>query len=139
MLLLNQKVIEMTKRIMMPVEDEAGLDAQLAHHFGRAPYFAIVEFDENQKTSKVKTEPNRSEHMGGAPGHSHESFLALKPDIVVACTMGPGALSTFQNAGITVLKAIENTVKGNIESFKEGKLKEMVGGCEHAHHHEHEH
>ena len=77
--------------------------------------------------------------MGGAPGHSHESFLALKPDVVVAYTMGPGALSTFQNAGITILKATENTVKGNIESFKEGKLKELAGGCEHAHHHEHEH
>ena len=129
----------MTKRIMMPVEDEAGLEAKVAHHFGRAPYFAIVELDETQEIPKVETEPNRSEHMGGAPGHSHESFLALKPDIVVAYTMGPGALNTFQNAGITVLKAIENTVKGNIESFKEGKLKEMVGGCEHAHHHEHEH
>ena len=122
----------MTTRIMIPVEDEAGLEAQVAHHFGRAPYFAMVELDEKQKIPKVKTEPNRSEH-------SHESFLAMKPDIVVAYAMGPGALSTFQNAGITVLKATENTVKGNIEAFKEGKLKEPVGGCEHAHHHEHEH
>ena len=118
----------MTKRIMMPVEDEAGLDAQLAHHFGRAPYFVIVELDENQRISEVKTEPNRSEHMGGALGHSHESFLALKPDVVVAYTMGPGALNTFQNSGITILKATENTVKANLESFKEGKLKELAGG-----------
>ena len=129
----------MTKRIMMPVEDNTGLEAKIAHHFGRAPYFALVEFDENQKTPKVTIEPNRSEHMGGTPGHSHESFLALKPDIVVAYTMGPGALNTFINAGITVLTATANTVKGNVESFKEGKLKELVGGCEHAHHHEHEH
>src|SRR5665647_691396 len=128
----------MTKRIMIPVEDEAGLDAQVASHFGRAPYFALVELDEKQKIPKVKTEPNRSEHMGGAPGHSHESFLALKPDIIVAYSMGPGALSTFQDAGITVLKATSDTVGGNIESFKEGKLKELAGGCEHAHHHEHE-
>ncbi len=139
MLSLKQKVIEMTKRIMMPVEDEEGLDALVAHHFGRAPYFAIVELDENQQISKVETEPNRSEHMGGAPGHSHESFLALKPDVVVAYAMGPGALNTFQDAGITVFKATENTVKGNVESFKEGKLKELVGGCEHAHHHEYDH
>ena len=127
----------MTKRIMMPVEDETGLDAQVAHHFGRAPYFAVVELDENQKAPKVKTEINRSEHMGGAPGHSHESFLALKPEIVVAYSMGPGALSTFQDAGIKVLEATANTVKGNIESFKEGKLKELVARCEHAHRHEH--
>ena len=123
----------------MPVEDNTGLGAKIAHHFGRAPYFALVEFDENQKTSKITIEPNRSEHMGGAPGHSHESFLALKPDVVVAYTMGPGALNTFLDAGITVLTATASTVKGNVESFKEGKLKELVGGCEHAHHHEHEH
>jgi predicted Fe-Mo cluster-binding NifX family protein len=128
----------MTKRIMIPVEDESGLEAQVAHHFGQAPYFALVELDEKQKTAKVKTEPNRSEHMGGAPGHSHESFLALKPNIVIAYAMGPGALNTFQDAGITVLKATENTVKANIEAYKEGKLTEPVGGCEHAHHHEHE-
>ena len=30
----------MIKRIMMPVEDETGLEAQVAHHFGRAPFFA---------------------------------------------------------------------------------------------------
>ncbi len=129
----------MTKRIMIPVEDEKGIEAKVAHHFGMAPYFAIVELDENQKTPKVKIEPNRSEHMGGTQGHSHESFLALKPNVVIAYAMGPGALSTFQNAGITVLKATEDTVKGNVESFKGGKLKELVGGCEHAHHHEHEH
>jgi predicted Fe-Mo cluster-binding NifX family protein len=129
----------MTKRILIPVEDEAGLDAQVASHFGRAPYFALVELDEKQEIPKVKTEPNRSEHMGGAPGHSHESFLALKPDVVVAYSMGPGALGTFQDAGITVLKATSDTVGGNIESFKEGKLKELAGGCEHAQHHEHEH
>jgi predicted Fe-Mo cluster-binding NifX family protein len=128
----------MTKRIMIPVEDKAGLEAQVAHHFGRAPYFAIVELDEN-KTPKVKTEPNRSEHMGGSAGHSHESFLALKPDVVVAYSMGPGALNTFKDAGIPVLEANADTVKGNIESFKEGKLKELARGCEHAHHHEHEH
>ena len=56
----------MTKRIMLPVEDEAGLEAKVAHHFGRAPYFAIVELDESQKSPKVKIEPNRSEHMGRA-------------------------------------------------------------------------
>ena len=125
------------KRIMMPVEDATGLEAKVAHHFGRAPHFALVEFDENNKTLKVDTEPNRSEHMGGAQGHSHESFLALKPDVVIAYTMGPGALSTFIDAGIKVLEATANTVKGNIESFKEGKLKELVAACEHAHHHEH--
>ena len=129
----------MTKRIMMPVEENIGSDAKVAHHFGMAPYFAIVELGDDQKAQKVSIQPNRSEHMGGARGHSHESFLALKPDIVIAHAMGPGALNTFLDAGITVLKATEGTVKDNTEAFKQGKLRELTGGCEHAHHHEHEH
>jgi predicted Fe-Mo cluster-binding NifX family protein len=128
----------MTKRIMIPIEDETGLSAQIAHHFGRAPYFAIVEVDDSQKTPKVTIEPNKSEHMGGAAGHSHESFLALKPDFVIAYTMGPGALNTFLKAGVTVLAATEPTVGANIELFRKGQLKELASVCEHAHHHEHE-
>ena len=124
---------------MLPVEDATGINAEVAQHFGRAPYFAIVELDESQKSPKVKIEPNKSEHMGGASGHSHESFLALKPDIVIVYSMGPGALNTFLGAGVTVLAATALTVEGNIESFKEGKLKKLAVGCEHAHHHEHEH
>jgi predicted Fe-Mo cluster-binding NifX family protein len=129
----------MIKRIMMPVEDNSGLEAKVAHHFGMAPYFAMVELDDNQKNPKVIIELNKSEHMGGAPGHSHKSFLALKPDTVIAYSMGPGAFNTFQNAGITVLKATEDTVKENTEAFKQGKLRELIDRCEHAHHHEHEH
>ena len=33
----------MTKRIVIPVEDDKGLEAKVAQHFGRAPYFASVE------------------------------------------------------------------------------------------------
>ena len=113
------------KRIMMPVEDATGLEAKVAHHFGRAPYFALVEFDENNKTLKVNTEPNRSEHMGGAPGHSHESFLALEAEHCNSLFNGTRSTKHLQDAGITVLEATATQSKDNIESFKEGKLKDL--------------
>lgn len=125
----------MTTRVIIPVEDESGLDARLAEHFGRAPYFAVVDL-ENGKVSNVKTEPNTGEHLGGT-GHPHENLLALKPNVIVANGMGPGGLQSFKNARVIVLKADANTVKGIITSFKQGKLTELVAGCEHAHHHDH--
>jgi predicted Fe-Mo cluster-binding NifX family protein len=125
----------MTTRVIIPIEDESGLEAHLAEHFGRAPYFAVVDF-ENGKVSNVKTEPNTGEHLGGT-GHPHENLLALKPNVIVAHGMGPGGLKSFQNAKIIVLKADANTVKEIITSFKQGKLTELVAGCEHAHHHDH--
>jgi predicted Fe-Mo cluster-binding NifX family protein len=128
----------MTKKIAIPVENQDGLDAKIAQHFGRAPYYAVVELDEKGQISQVETEANTGEHMGGT-GHPHENLLALKPDVIIACGMGPGGLQSFQNAGTTVLKAEGDTVKEIINSFKMGKLKELMSGCEHAHEHNHTH
>jgi predicted Fe-Mo cluster-binding NifX family protein len=123
----------MTTRVIIPVEDENGLNAQVAEHFGRAPYFAVLDFDDG-KVSNIKTEPNRGEHIGGM-GHPHEHLLALKPNVIVAHGMGPGGLKSFQNAKIIVLKANANTVKEIVKAFQQGKLTELASGCEHAHHH----
>jgi predicted Fe-Mo cluster-binding NifX family protein len=125
----------MTKRIVIPTEDKSGLDAHLAQHFGKAPYYTIVELDEKNNNVGIQTEVNKGEHVGGT-GHPHEHLLALKPNIFVVQGMGPGCLGSLQDAGITVLKATGNTVKEIIESFKEGKLNILSGACEHARHHE---
>jgi predicted Fe-Mo cluster-binding NifX family protein len=126
----------MTKRIVMPVEDASGLEAKVAQHFGRAPYIAIV--DINGKNVNVETKQNTGEHMGGE-GHPHENVLVLKPNVIIACAMGPGGLQSFKNAGISVLKAQGNTVKEIIKNYNENKLEELIGGCPHAHEHEHGH
>jgi predicted Fe-Mo cluster-binding NifX family protein len=126
----------MTKKIVIPVDNEAGLDSAVAQHFGRAPYFAVVELNPNGQVANSKIVPNTGEHMGGT-GHPHENMLSLKPDVIVACAMGPGGLHSFQDAGIMVLKAEGKTVKEVIANFKEGNLKELTGGCEHAHEHHH--
>jgi hypothetical protein len=59
-------LFEMTKRIVIPVEDERGLEARVAEHFGRAPFFAVVDLDENGKILNTKTEANKGEHHGGS-------------------------------------------------------------------------
>jgi predicted Fe-Mo cluster-binding NifX family protein len=126
----------MSKRIVIPTEDNSGLEAHLAQHFGRAPYYTVVDLDENNQIMGVRTELNKGEHVGGS-GHPHEHLLALKPNIFVVQGMGPGCLSSLQDAGLTVLKATGTTVKEITEQFKEGKLSALAGACENAHHHEH--
>jgi predicted Fe-Mo cluster-binding NifX family protein len=126
----------MTKKIAIPVEDASGTEAKVAQHFGQAPYFAIV--DLNGENINVEIQRNTGEHAGGT-GHPHENLLVLKPNVIIAYAMGPGGLQSFQSAGISVLKAEGNTVKEVIENFKAGKLKELTGGCPHAHEHHHTH
>jgi predicted Fe-Mo cluster-binding NifX family protein len=121
-------------RIIIPVEDQTELESHVAAHFGRAPYFAVVDFEDGKVTA-VKMEPNTGEHHGGT-GHPHETLHALKPNVIVAQGMGPGGLQSFRSAKIIVLKAKGDTVKEVIQNFAKGKLTELEVGCAHAHQHE---
>ncbi|MGD0645252.1 MAG: NifB/NifX family molybdenum-iron cluster-binding protein [Candidatus Bathyarchaeia archaeon] len=128
----------MTDRVVVPAEDQKGLDARLAEHFGRAPYFAVVDLDESGEVSNVKTVANVGEHAGGV-GQAHDHILELKPNAIIVYGMGPRGLTSFQSAGIAVLKANADTVCEVIASYKENKLQELTEGCEHAHHHNDDH
>jgi predicted Fe-Mo cluster-binding NifX family protein len=123
----------MGARVVIPVEDENGLNAHVAEHFGRAPYFAVVELDDNGNVSSVKTVPNVGEHAGGM-GQSHDHIVKLKPNAIIVYGMGPRGLSAFQDAGVAVLRADVNTVTGVVAAYKEDKLQELTEGCHHAHH-----
>jgi predicted Fe-Mo cluster-binding NifX family protein len=121
-------------RVLLPVADESGLSAQVAEHFGRAPYFTVVELDDNGNVLKTKTVPNVGEHAGGM-GQTHDHILKLKPNAIIVHGMGPRGLSAFQGAGVAVLRANNNTVTGNIAAYNEDTLQELTEGCHHAHHH----
>ncbi len=120
-------------RIVVPTVDESGLNSQLAEHFGRAPYFAVVDLDENGEVSSVRTSPNIGEHAGGV-GQAHDNVLELKPNAIIVYGMGPRGLQGFQGRGVAVLKANANTVRGVIAAYKDDKLQELTEGCHEAHH-----
>ena len=124
----------MTNRIIIPTQDQKGLNARLAEHFGRAPYYVIVDIDEKGETANVRSVPNVGEHAGGM-GFSHDILLQHKPTAIIVYGMGPRGIMSFQSAGAEVLKANADTVSEVIAAYKEGKLQQVTEGCEHAHHH----
>ena len=126
----------MTGRIIVPTENQQGLNARLAEHFGRAPYYTVVEFGDDGEVSNVRTVPNVGEHAGGM-GFSHDHILEYRPTALIVYGMGPRGLNTFQSAGVAVLKANANTVSEVISAYKNDALPELTEGCEHAHHKEH--
>lgn len=123
----------MEVRIVVPVEDEGGLNAQLSEHFGRAPYFAVIDLDENGHISNQQMVPNVSEHFGGT-GLPPDRILQLKPDALIAYGMGPRALGIFQDARVAVLRATANTVREVIAAYNKGMLVELTEGCLQARH-----
>lgn len=124
----------MNIKIIVPVEDDKGLSAQLAEHFGRAPFYALISLDENKQITNVETIRNMGEHFGGE-GHMHDYILKSKPDVIITPGMGPRGLSNFQRERIAVLKANADTLKEVIDAYKSGTLKEITVGCLHPHHH----
>ena len=124
----------MANRIVIPSEDQNGLDAYLAEHFGRAPYFTVVDIDDNGNISNVKPVLNVSEHMGGV-GVAPDHILALKPSAVIVYGMGMKAINIFKDAKVTVLRANANKVSEVVNAYKENKLQALIEGCGHEHQH----
>ena len=112
----------MKTRIVVPVVDESGMNARLSEHFGRAPYFAVVNLNENGDISSHRTVPNTSEHFG-TPELPHtcklhvDRILQLRPNALITYGMGGGALAIFQNARVPVLRANANTVEDVIAAY----------------------
>lgn len=123
----------MNERIVIPAEDGNGLDARLSEHFGRAPYFIIVELDEDGNIVNVQSVSNESEHFGGV-GRPPDRILQFRPSAVITYGMGPRALRIFQDAGVAVLRANADTVKEVVEAYREGRLEELTEGCYRARH-----
>jgi predicted Fe-Mo cluster-binding NifX family protein len=120
-------------RIVIPVMDETGLDAQLSEHFGRTPYFAVVELDEKKQIVNHRTVANIGEHLGGS-GSRADFILQLKPNVIITYGMGPRGLSIYQDARVAVLRANANIVRQVIAAYSKNELRELTEGCHEARH-----
>ncbi len=120
-------------RIVIPVVDESGLDAQISEHFGRTPFFAVIDLDENGQITEQKTVPNAGEHFGGG-GRRAGFILDLKPNVIIAYGMGPRGLSIYQSERVAVLKANSHKVNDVIMAYNKDKLEELTEGCHEARH-----
>ncbi len=124
----------MTDKLVVPTENQEGIKAPLAEHFGRAPYFTVVELNDKDEVTNITSIANVSEHVGGT-GSPHDHISILKPTAMIVHGMGSRGREAFQNAGIEVLKSIGKTVKEVVDAYTQGKLEELTECCPHEHHH----
>lgn len=134
---LHRGTAEMN-RVVIPSEDQNGLNACLAKHFGRAPYFTVVDLDDNSNVSNVNPVLNVSEHRGGT-GVAPDHILKLQPNAVIVYDMGMRAIDIFRNANVAVLRANADKVGEVVTAYKENKLKRLTEGCGYNHEHQHQH
>jgi len=116
------------ERIVIPVEEKGGLEAETSEHFGRAPYFLLVELGEKGELLGVRSIPNESKHFGGNR-NPVEMLLSLKPTSVIVRGIGTRALNILRSRGITVLRTSGGNAGESIREYIEGKLENMEEGC----------
>ncbi|MCI9304826.1 NifB/NifX family molybdenum-iron cluster-binding protein [Clostridium sp.] len=124
-------------KVCFPVKSNEGLSSVPYNHFGSAPEFVICDLEYND----VKSIGN------GDLGHEHGKCQPIKAlsgevvDAVVVGGIGKGAIVKLNSMGIKVYQATSGTIEENINSLKNGELKEFDAnhtcnhdGCSHHHH-----
>jgi predicted Fe-Mo cluster-binding NifX family protein len=125
---------ETTMRIAISTDDSNGLDSQISAHFGRCPYFTLVDV-EGQEVKDVRAvdNPYYGNHTPGqVPGfiHSHSAHVML------AGGMGRRAVSFFQEYGIQAVTGASGTVRQALQGYLGGELRDAEPCAEsHEHHH----
>ena len=105
-------------KIAIPSSDASGLDSRVFPHFGRCPFYTLVDTE----SGKVGILPNTSMHFGGSKSPP-ELLLDEGVTVLVCKDLGEKAVSLFQDAGIDVYIGARGVVKEAIEAWKRGELK----------------
>ena len=116
-------------RIVIPSENQGGLEDKVAVHFGRCPAFTVIEA-ENDEIKKVETvkNPYFEQHMPFAV----PAFLStLKPDYVLCAGAGPRAVQALEEHGIEPIPGCSGSIKDVVESFLKNSLERSKNICEH--------
>jgi len=132
---LSRQVWDETRcqmKVAISSEDKNGLDGMVAQHFGRCPYYTIVEIEDNSvRDVKVIANPFYNRHVPGlVPGFIRDQGV----DVMVAGGMGRRAIALFEQYGIHVVTGAAGTVRQAIEDLLAGRLsgaEPCIGGHGH--------
>jgi len=119
-----------TRSIAVAAEDEAGLDGQVAGHFGRCRAYVVVDTAAGQiQANRIVPNPHAQAHQ---PGQMPRFIQGLGVDAILAGGMGPRAIDMFSRFGIDVATGLTGTVRDVVESYLRGELSGTVP-CRHEH------
>ena len=108
-------------RIAVSADSKNGLDSVVSPHFGRCPYFVLVDLDGREvKEVREVDNPHYSQHqVGQVPAFIH----SLGADVMLAGGMGGRAISFFQQFGIEGVTGAYGTVGQSVERYLGGQIK----------------
>ncbi len=105
-------------KLMVPVERES-LDTPVCPSFGRTPFFAIYD-TENDTYAFIGNEGEESQ--GGAGIKAAQILVDHGIAAVITYRLGENAAEVLHAAGIKIYRAEDGSIKKNIEDYKAGQL-----------------
>jgi predicted Fe-Mo cluster-binding NifX family protein len=125
-------------RIVVSADNNDGLDSVVSPHFGRCPYFVLVDLEGHEvQAVQAVSNPYYGQHQRGqVPGFIHSQGA----DVMLTGGMGRRAIAFFQEYGIQVVTGAAGTVRHALEQYLGGGLQ-GARPCRESveHHHAHGH
>jgi len=120
-------------RIAISIETNNELESVVAQHFGRCPYFALVDMEGNEVTVvNVIDNPFYGHHQPGqVPGFINQQGA----NVMLAGGMGRRAIEFFEQFGIKAATGVSGTVKNALESYLGGEVSGAAPCKESEEHH----
>jgi predicted Fe-Mo cluster-binding NifX family protein len=114
-------------RIAVSSESNQGLESVVSHHFGRCPYYVLVDLVGREvKAVETVENPFYGQHQPGqVPGFINEQGA----DVILTGGMGRRAIAFFQQFNIEPVTGAQGNVAQALEQYFGGEL----GGAEPCH------
>lgn len=108
-------------RIAVSADNQNGLDSVISPHFGRCPFFVLVDVD-GMAVEQVQAVANpfyEGHRPGQVPGFIHSQGA----DVMLTGGMGGRAIAFFRDFGIRPVTGASGTVRRALEHFFQGELQ----------------
>lgn len=116
-------------KICVPLEVNKGLESKPYGHFGSAPMFVVYDLEKNEIT-ELSNNDLHHEHGKCQPLKALQGNIV---DAVIVGGIGQGAIMKLNDMGVKVYKSQGETIKENLDLYKENKLQEFPSNhtCSH--------
>lgn len=125
-------------KIALATDNDRGLEAILSQHFGRCPYYVVVDVDDKE-IREVKALKNPFYGNHGEPGEVPAFIKSLGAQVIISGGMGPKAIGFFEQFGIQAVTGVSGTVREVINAYIDGQLDGARPCSDHESSHVHGH
>ena len=119
--------------VCIPVIDQRGLEAEVSHHFGRAPYHLVV--DTRSLEFELIAKP------ADGPGHCMPVALLVEHRVALVLCKGLGrkAFENLQHAGIKTMLTHAGSAASALAEYEGGRVEPVSENvfCDSGHQHAH--